>query len=469
MTRRSIPLWRKVTDNTLLTGIVVLVVVGAAVFISYRAQNGLPLESRYRVEARVLDAQKLNKNADVRIGGTRIGQILAIEARPGGPGHPPYSALDLSLNKNVGPLPADTTVEVRLASVLGGKYLDLVPGKRGPHTRTIPNDGVIPLANAKSSVDIDEALQIFDPPGRAATQDLIQGLGDGVAGRGTAINETIGTFERTLPGAVRVLQVLSAPSTDLRGFIRGLAAATAALAPVAPTLGALLDHAAETTAAIDAAGDSLGDALAAAPGAEDETTRALVELRPTLSDAAAVARALQPAGRMLPATLSDVDRTIRIATPVDPKVGALARPLDSALSAVGGFTADPHALSAVQALKGQDLATFGGSAFVGLGAILSTTSKAQLNCNSAALWMRNLASTASEGDSGGNWLRMIPIFQSQQTTHAAVPDADLHQNFYPHENESECEAGNEPFAPGQALGNPPGNQPKNSEITRPGG
>jgi hypothetical protein len=83
--------------------------------------------------------------------------------------------------------------------------------------------------------------------------------------------------------------------------------------------------------------------------------------------------------------------------------------------------------------------------------------------------MRNLASIASEGDAGGNWLRMIPIFATNQTNHSATPDPQLHVNYYPHENASECEAGNEPYTPGQAIGNPPGNQSTKVEQTKADG
>ena len=72
--------------------------------------------------------------------------------------------LDVKLTEDVAPLPADTTAEVRLASVLGGKYVELVPGHS---RRTIPEDGRLPLANAAASVEIEDALSVFDPEGRS--------------------------------------------------------------------------------------------------------------------------------------------------------------------------------------------------------------------------------------------------------------------------------------------------------------
>jgi hypothetical protein len=182
-----------------------------------------------------------------------------------------------------------------------------------------------------------------------------------------------------------------------------------------------------------------------------------------------VTRSLRGAAPLLPSTLEDVDTAVRAAVPVDRGAGKLAPSLDTALKAVDRFAADPASMGAIQALKGEDLATFGGSAFIGLGAVFHTVAVAQLNCNVAALWMRNLASIGSEGDSGGNWLRMIPVFMSNETTHSSTPAADLHVNYYPHENSTECEAGNEPYAAGQAIGNPAGKQSTAHEVTKADG
>jgi hypothetical protein len=298
---------------------------------------------------------------------------------------------------------------------------------------------------------------------------MIGELADGLAGRGRSVNAALAATARALPAAQRVLAVLVSSRADLPGFIDGVARTMHAVAPVAGALGQAIDDGATTMAAIEAAGPSLDELLGALPAAEAQGTAALTAVRPALADAAAITRSLAPAGRILGSSLQSVDSVMRSAAPTDTRVGALAAPLDRALVAVGHFASDPAAIGAITALHGEDLATFGGSAFVGLGAILKTVSTAQLHCNVAGLWMRNLASSASEGDSGGNWLRMIPVFSTDQTARSASPAADLHANVYPHENASECESGNEPYAPGQAIGNPPGLQSTHVEATTPAG
>src|SRR4051812_47579069 len=457
-----------VMDNTLLVGLAALVVAAVILWVSYRAQDGLPAQAVYRVHADVPDAGKLTEHADVRIGGARVGKVLKIDSQPAHGSRPPFARLELQLDRDAGPLPATTKTEVRLASVLGGKYVSLAPPRRRGG-RTIPDGGIIPLSNAVPSVDIDDALRVFGPQSRAAAQRVIGGLGEALAGRGTELNDALGTTNRLLPGAQRVMGVLISPRTDLPGFLRGAAAAGTAVAPLSRDLGRVLDRAARPLGAIDAAGPQVEETLAAARGAEAETRRALREIRPALFDARAIATSLGPAGEILDSTMRRVDGVVRTATPVAAHTTTLAPAIDDALGALGRFTADPAAAASLDALRGSDLATFGGSAFVGLGAILNTLAESQLNCNVASVWVRNLASLSSEGNSTGNWLRMIPLQAPDETQHVAAPTANLHVNPYPHEDASECEAGNEPYADGQRIGNPPGDQPRATDTGTAGG
>jgi hypothetical protein len=64
----------------------------------------------------------------------------------------------------------------------------------------------------------------------------------------------------------------------------------------------------------------------------------------------------------------------------------------------------------------------------------------------------------SEGDAGGNWLRMIPVFEQDEMFPADGPAPGLHVNPYPRQDATECEAGNEPYVPGTQIGNPAGRQ-----------
>jgi virulence factor Mce-like protein len=435
--------------------VAILVAAAVIVAISYSAQNGLPWKGTYDIELAVPDAGKVAKNAEVRIGGARVGQVVEIRAVPREGDVPPHAVLEAKLNGDVGPLPVDTTAEVRLGSVLGGKYIELVPGRS---ERTIPEDARLPLANATATVDMDDAFRMFDPEGRRALRRMIGPLAEGLAGRGESLNQTGETLADTLPGLQRVLGTLVAPGTDLRGFIRGAAAGTSALARASSDLGPFIRHASVTFGALDAAGDSLGESIEALPPAADATTSALRTLQPVLDDVSAISRDLEPAATTLRPTARRLHSTMRTAIRVDPKMGTIALPLDRTLRSIDSLVAEPAASSSLRLLGGADLATFGASAFVGLGAVLETTWEAEEHCRVASRWIAHQRDTASDGNAGGNWLRMLLIDHRDEMLPADDPAPELHANPYPNQNASECEAGNEGYAEGQLIGNPPGIQ-----------
>jgi virulence factor Mce-like protein len=443
--------------GTRSTGVVIVLVAALIMFVSYRAQNGLPWQSSHAVRIAVPDAGKLLKNTPVRVGGARVGQILRIDAVPGSGSTPAHAVLHLKLDAGMDPLPVDSTAEVRLASVLGGKYLSLTPGRQ---RRTIPWDGELPLANSSSTTDIEEAFRIFTPEGRRAIQRFVAGLADSVAGRGSDINTTLGATAGLLPGLERVLTTVSDEASDLPGFVRGAAAATSALESTGAQLGSFAGVTSTTLGALDLAGVPLRESIAELPVTADAGRRGFAALRPVLDDAAAITRDLGPSARVLPGATREMLATARTAIRVDPRVKALAQPIDRTLSAVGRFAANPASTRALQILAGQDLATFGASSFVGLGAVLKTTWDAERACRTASTWMDRIAAIASDGDESGNWMRMMPIFETDQAKAEGAPSANLNANPYPNENTQECEAGNEGFAPGGRIGNVPGNQGK---------
>ena len=446
---------RRLLDDTLLVGLLMIVGALVVLYLAFRAQVGLPWEPMQRIEIAVQDGGKLQRYADVRIGGARVGQVVEQHAVARKGEVPPHSVLDVQLEGDARDLPVDSTVEVRLASVLGGKYVSLVPGES---EETVPEGGRLPLENAKGGVDIEDALGVFDPEGREAARTFLRGAGDALAGRGADINDTIGATARLLPGLQRVLATLVAPRTDLDGLLTGLASGTRALAGHAPQLAMLVGDLEATLGALDASGDALGRSIAELPALGREATAALGTIGPVLVDAAAVADSLRPAAGVLEGSLREVDATMRTAIRVDPKLASLAQPLERTLASVEALSANPSSTNALRLLGSADLATFGSSAFVGLGAILSTAWEAEEHCGAATLWMQRLSQLVSDGDEHGNWIRMIPFFQLDESQQSARPAPELHANPYPILDDQECEAGHEPYAPGQQIGNPPGLQ-----------
>jgi ABC-type transporter Mla subunit MlaD len=444
MRRRQSGPFGDLAGSPVLVGAVAALITVTGVFLSYNANEGLPFVPTYKVSVDVPDAAELVRGDEVRVGGARVGKVKAITAMPAKGEAAPFARIEMALNIDQSPLPADTKVQVRPRSILGSKYLALTPGRS---KRGVPERGVLVLRQAEPVVEIDEAFGIFDPETTEGLRGTLRGLGDATAGRGTAINQSIESARRFLPPLERFLRVLASPEADVPGFVDGAAATASALAGVADTLGSLIDRTAVTLAALDAAGSSLGETIEALPRTEIVATRTLRRLTPVLDDAAALARGLRSGSRLLPVATRRLDRAVAASLPV--LRDTTGRTLGATFSALNDFARNPATMGAARRLY---------EAVQLLAPNIRRLAPAQTLCNVAGIFVRNLGSTMSEGDAAGTWLRFTALQGTNEIYQSAKPDPNLHLNFYANETASECEAGNEPYLPGQHIGNPPGNQ-----------
>ena len=111
---------RNIVESVL--GAVVLLVAASFFFWAYaRADVGDP--GGYTLIARFDRIDGLDPGGPVRISGIRVGQILSMELDPVS-----FRALvRLSIARDI-ELPADSSAQVLSSSLLGGKYLAIVPG-----------------------------------------------------------------------------------------------------------------------------------------------------------------------------------------------------------------------------------------------------------------------------------------------------------------------------------------------------
>jgi virulence factor Mce-like protein len=454
----------EIFDNPILVGAMTILVVAVAVYLSYIAENGLPFIPTYNVSVDVPNSAELVKNADVRIGGARVGQVLTITPEPAGTDRgykQPFARLSLSLQTSLKPLPYDTQYQVRLASVLGGKYVEIIPGrdKNTPQTPALPDGGTFKLGTSVNHdipiVDLDTAFKTFGPQTQQGLRNATAEVGNALAGRGTQFNDTIYSLHQLIGPLESLLRLFASPSTHLAQFISGTAATTGALAPVAPTISALLSDGAVTFQALN--DSKLGETIDQLPGTESIGTTVLTNAQPVLADAATVVQDLKPGAALLPAAAQDLDQIIRAATPVYKLAPQLAGNLQTALVQVDKLASNPAAIETFNVLGDNDLATLGASAFAGLGAILESAAPAQLACNTEGSWAQNFGgpnNPLSDGDSIGSWLRGGLVVDESTLMQSPTAAPDLHDNYYPQETAGHCTAGNENYSTGQDIGAP---------------
>jgi virulence factor Mce-like protein len=446
-----------IVANPILIGASTLLVALVAVFLAYNANTGLPFVPTYQVTALVRDADQLNHNADVRIGGKRVGAVTTIEAVPTRDGKP-LAKLHLKLDRLVGPLPADTLVQVRPRSIIGLKYLQLSLGRS---RRTIPDGGTIPLSAERSNVDLQDALNAFNLSTRSSIRRISRELGNGFAGRGEDLNTAIRAFDPLTLHLGPVMRNLASSATDLDGFLRGLDSAAAATAPVAAQLGGLFYGAATTLNAIARVDRSFGQVIEQAPETERVATEAGRTVRPVLARAQRLVGELRPGVRYLPRASSRLASAIEVGTPVLRHADKLADRLADTLSALRALVRDPATSGSVVELT---------RSLQALLPALQQLVPAQTRCNYLGLYFQNAPSVISEGDANGNWFRFMPLQNTPDNPYHGKVSANLHFDPYVDEGAGgHCVAGNEHFEPGTHIGPPPNaaDAPASNPATQP--
>lgn len=441
-----------------LVGAVTVLCSGVAVFLSYNANSGLPFVPTYDVTIQVPDAAGLVRGNEVRIGGKRVGVIEEIGAEMGDDGEL-VSTLDVALLTELEPIAEDSQVTVRPRSPLGLKYLELKPGSSDERLEA---GGRLPLEAAQPIVELDEVQNAFDTESRRALREMLGELAPAFAGRGMGVNELLDVSPGLLRGVDNVAHNVSDPRTRLARFVRSADTFTGELASASGQAASATAGADTTAGALDSVRPELDQTLVEIPPTQVAALSALQEARPLLTDAAALARELRPAVELLPEASRELDLALDTGTPVLRRAVALADRLEETLRAVAVLSEDPVTARVLERLL---------TALESAKPTLEEIAPAQIQCNYLGLWTRNVSETISEGDDSGTWFRTLVVAGVDESRGSAEPAPNLHVNPYPNAaapgQDGECEAGNEGYAPGQLIGNEPGNQGRSTEETKP--
>jgi virulence factor Mce-like protein len=455
--------------SPVLVGAVTLLVTIVAVFLSYNANSGLPFVPTYDLKANLPNASQLVKGFEVRIGGARVGIISKIEPKKRADGST-YAQVTMKLDKEIEPIPADSTLLVRPRSAIGLKYIELTPGEGRAGLRP---GATIPVRQARPEVvELDDLFNMFDAKARVGSRNSLEGFGGGLAGRGRDINLAIEQFVPLLSNLEPVARNLSDPRTRLDRFFRSLGRAAEEVAPVAEEQASLFVNLDTSfTALASIARPFLQETISEAPISEEVAIRDFPLQRPFIRNNTALFRELRPGVAVLPSAAPVLADAFEIGTNVLPKTIPMNEDLADVFDTLADFSEDPTVRAGIDQLT--RLAS-------SLRPTLDFIAPVQTTCNYATLLFRNAASLFSDGDINGNWQRFIIVSAPTERgtlvtgpnnesgpsdAPASGPPEVNHLHFNPYPNTAspgqtrECEAGNERYAPGRTvLTNPPGNQ-----------
>jgi ABC-type transporter Mla subunit MlaD len=460
--RRRRPGSSMLSGSPVLVGAVTVIVTMVAVFLSYNANEGLPFVPTYSLTADVPNANGLVRGNEVRMGGSRIGVVTAIETDPHENGD--VSAhLTLELDERIVPLPVDSTLILRPRSALGLKYVEVTRGKA---ERGFPEGGTIPLAASQTETkEIDDFFNMFDEPTRVGSRTNMETYGIGFAGRGPSLNETFAELGPVVEKLEPVMRNWTAPRTAWERFFPALEQAASEVAPVAAVQGDMFAALDTTFAAWESVSDSLQETISEGPPALETATRELPRQRPFLAANEELFRRFRPAFASLAEAAPRLAVAFRFGEPALRRSPGLNRRLTRTLATLDRFGDDTRVP--------RGLARLTRTAQL-LRPTLSFLTPAQTVCNYGALFFRNLASITSESDAVGSLLRVnpmaLPLTPGSEGGPTAVPsngpppppdakptqksllrDSFLHSNPYPNTaapgQVRECEAGNEGYDP----------------------
>lgn len=314
-----------------IAAVSVVVVIGL-VALALSIYNGVPWVAYKTMYLTVPQTGDLLPHDPVRIAGVRVGQVRGISVD-----HSGNARLTLQLDPDTNML-RGTRFEIRADGLLGARYVQLIPGA-GPGR--LPQ-GTTLSGNADSiTYGVPDALDVFNARTRGALGTMVTGLGEGLLGRGSGLNQTIHEIaEESVPAQQLIASLvgpahLSALVPSLQSLMNPLDAARVPLTELlAPAAASAQPFVTERTA--------IRDALDVAPSALDATRTGLGNGGRLLDAADSLANA---AREVLPTAPAGLEATTML-------LGTSGPALRSARSLLGSVTpAVPAVLRITSALK----------------------------------------------------------------------------------------------------------------------
>jgi virulence factor Mce-like protein len=333
--------------NPVLVGAMTVLVIMVAVFLAYNANDGLPFVPTQELKLDIASGSDLVPGNEVREGGFRVGLVSTLTPieLPSGQ---IAAQLTLKLVKADGKIPVDSTAAIRPRSLLGLKFVDLVPGR----SKKLFQDGAtMPISQTSVPVQFEDVFKNLNPKTRSAVQQNLVGFGDTLAGRGSALNDTIASLPALLGHLEPVARYLSDPNTQLTRLLSNLEGFMGTVAPVAQTNARLFTDLATTFEAISRDPNALEQTIAESPSTEQVSTNSLKVQRPFLVDFNTLGQQLVPATAELKAALPDITPAIEAGTSTLARTPSLNAHLQQVMTALQQLSQAPGTNVGINALS----------------------------------------------------------------------------------------------------------------------
>lgn len=199
-----------------LVRLVVFVVVAAlcAAFVVV-AYGSVRFGETARYSAEFADASGLKAQDDVRVAGVTVGRVESVDV-----GADNLARIAFSMRSDV-PLEAGSEGVVRYKNLLGQRYLELVRGARP--TPRLADDGVLPVAQTRPAIDLDELYNGFTPLFEglepAQVNQLAESLISVLQGQGGSVKSLLGHIGTLTSSLADRDQVIGQVVNNLNGVL----------------------------------------------------------------------------------------------------------------------------------------------------------------------------------------------------------------------------------------------------------
>lgn len=251
---------------------------------------------------------------DVRYRGVPAGAIKTID-RDG-----TQVVLEVSLRKDF-PVYADVRAVLRPETPLEDMYLDVVdPGTKGAGKLS----GTVPAARTDTSVNIDDVLNTLRSDERTRLSQLLDNLGNGMAGGGDGLRRTVNAFTPFLADAGVITDQVARRKAMTQRLISNAALLTSELGKREEQVRHLVRDGSATLGTLSEGSSDLDATLREIPPSLRSVNASFGALRGVLEDVDQAVTDLDPVADRLPSALGDV-RTLNKA--LAPAVDELQTPV----------------------------------------------------------------------------------------------------------------------------------------------
>ena len=342
----------------------VLLAVAAATGVLVGAGGGE--KKSYRVDAVFDSAAFLIPGQDVKIAGSRVGRVTAVELT-----RDRKARVGMEIDEGFAPFRHNATCAIRPQSLIGEKFVACEPGSPSSPELRAANGGTptVPLARTRSPVDLDLVFASLRRPYVERLGLVVSELGAGLAGRPRELEAALRRANPALQEAERVLAIVNRDREQLGRLVERTDAVLAQLAGRDRDAARFIERAAVVGRAGAARRGELGRVVDRLPALLEELEPSAEQLASVARDARPVVSELRAATPALRDLWSDLDplteagrpaldrlaeaavvgrRAVKAARPVGTRLRAVASRLPPVVDIAQALTASLRSSGAVE-------------------------------------------------------------------------------------------------------------------------